>query len=152
MNEFSEFRKAMPGMLRHEGIWEGLYTHIDDETKIIDKHRARVVCEFPTDGPYVYIQHNHFVWDDGREYKVQLPGVFRDGRLWWDTETFHGSAWETSDGLVLLNLESNDDPGANFFEMIALGDTGKHRSRTWHWFKDGKLFKRTLCDEKLVDR
>ncbi len=152
MNDAAEFRKAMPSMLRHEGIWEGVYTHVDEKATIIDQHRARVVCEFPTDGPFVYIQHNHFIWGDGREHKVQLPGVFRDGRLWWDTETFHGSAWETSDGLVLLNLDRKDEPGASFFEMIALGDTGKHRARTWHWFKDGKLFKRTLCDETLIGR
>ena len=82
---------------------------------------------------------------------MELPGVYREGRLWWDTETFHGSAWETHDGMILLNLERKDDPGARFFEIIVMGETGKHRARTWHWFKDGKLFKRTLCDEWRVD-
>ena len=70
--------------------------------------------------------------------------------MWWDTETFHGSAWETHDGLVLLNLDRKDDPGARFFEIIMMGDTGEHRARTWHWFKDGQLYKRTLCNESRV--
>lgn len=150
MTQFEKFHEAMPGMRLHEGVWEGVYTHIDSDAAVIDKHKVRIRCEFPTTGEFVYIQHNHFIWDDGREYKATLPGVFKGDRLWWDLETFKGSAWETKDGLILLNLDRKDDPGANFFELIAMGSTGKHRSRTWHWFKDGKLFKRTLCDEWKV--
>jgi len=151
MNDIENFRKDMPAMLDHEGMWEGVYTHINREAEVIDKHEVRVTCEFPTQGEYVYIQHNHFIWDDGRDYKVSLPGIYKDGRLWWDTDTFHGSAWQTKDNLIVLNLDRKDDPGANFFEMIAMGDSKRHRSRTWHWFKDGQLFKRTLCDEWKVD-
>jgi len=150
MTQFKAFHKAMPGMRPHEGTWEGVYTHIDSDAAVIDKHKVRIRCEFPTSGEFVYIQHNHFMWDDGREFKATLPGTFEGDRLWWDLETFKGSAWETKDGLILLNLDRKDDPGANFFELIAMGSTGKHRSRTWHWFKDGKLFKRTLCDEWKV--
>lgn len=150
MTQFDKFHAAMPGMRLHEGTWEGVYTHIDSDAAIIDKHKVRIRCEFPTSGEFVYIQHNHFMWEDGREFKATLPGTFKDDRLWWDLDTFKGSAWETKDGLILLNLDRKDDPGANFFELIAMGSTGRHRSRTWHWFKDGKLFKRTLCDEWKV--
>ena len=141
----------MPAMLKHEGVWEGQYTHIDTDANVLDTHTARVTCEFPNSGLYVYIQHNHFFWEDGREHTATLPGIFKDGRLWWDTDTFTGSAWETHDGLILLNLDRKDDPGARFYEIIAMGDTGLHRARTWHWFKNGKLFKRTLCDERRID-
>lgn len=146
----TEFKQVMPVMLSHQGVWEGIYTHLNDRTEIIDQHSARVTCEFPDDGPFVYIQHNHFTWSDGRELKATLPGVYKDHRLWWDTDTFHGSAWQTKDDLILLNLERKDEPGAHFIEIIAMGDTGEHRSRTWHWFKDGRLYKRTLCDEKRI--
>ncbi len=150
MDTVKEFRKDMPAMLDHEGIWEGVYTHINRDADIIDKHKVRIRCEFPNEGPFPYIQHNHFMWDDGREFKMQLPGTYKNGRLWWDLETFSGSAWQTKDDLILLNLDRKDDPGANFFEIIAMGQTKQHRSRTWHWFKDGQLFKRTLCDEWKV--
>ncbi|MFC7293050.1 hypothetical protein [Hirschia litorea] len=150
MSIFDDFHKAMPTMAKHAGIWEGIYTHIDVDANVIDRHKTRVVCEFPTEGEHVYIQHNHFMWEDGREYKARLPGVYRDGRLWWDLDTFHGSSWETDEGLIMLDLDRKDDPGANFYEIIALGKTGQHRARTWHWFKDGKLFKRTLCDETKI--
>ncbi|TRW15334.1 hypothetical protein FMM06_14810 [Glacieibacterium frigidum] len=142
----------MPSMARHEGVWEGIYRHVDLDGVLLDTHRVTVRCELPDDGPYPYIQHNHFVWEDGREHRATLPGILRDGRLWWDVETFHGYSWETLDGILMLNLTRKDEAGANFFEMITLGSTGEHRSRTWQWFRDGKLYKRTLCDERLVSR
>lgn len=142
--------EAMPTMRRHEGVWEGIYRHLDAEGVPIDTHRVRIACEFPDDGDFAYIQHNHFMWDDGRDFRATLPGVLRDGRLWWDLPTFAGYAWETLDGILLLNLTRKDEPGANFFEMITMGATGEHRSRTWQWFKDGRLYKRTLCDEWRV--
>jgi len=150
MTQFEDFHNAMPAMRGHEGSWEGVYTHIDTQAKIIDKHKVCIRCEFPKDGPYAYIQHNHFIWEDGREYRVQLPGIYKNERLWWDTDTFRGSAWQTKDNLILLNLDRKDEPGTRFFEIIAMGETGQHRARTWQWFKEGKIFKRTLCDEWKV--
>ena len=150
MNNAAAISELMPGMVKHAGLWEGVYTHLDADGAEIDRHRAVVRCEFPDDGPYAYIQHNHFTWDDGREARVELPGVLRGDKLWWDTETFKGCAWETNFGLILLNLERKDEPGARFYEIIALGEGGAHRARTWQWFRDGQLYKRTLCDEKRV--
>ena len=142
--------QAMPTMWRHKGTWQGIYRHVDAEGELIDHHRVSIRCEFPDDGPYAYIQHNHFQWDDGREHRAVLPGVLRDRRLWWNVDTFHGYSWETDDGILLLNLTRKDEPGANFFEMITLGSTGEHRARTWQWFREGKLYRRTLCDEYRV--
>jgi len=150
MDTAEKFHNAMPAMKKHAGEWEGIYTHLNRAAEIIDQHKVSIRCEFPTTGEYVYIQHNHFMWDDGRVFEMQLPGVFRDNRLWWDTPTFQGSAWQTLDDIILLNLTRKDDPGAMFFEMINMGVNGDHRSRTWQWFKDGQLFKRTLCDEWRV--
>ena len=144
------FRDAMPRMLDHAGTWIGTYTHLDAEARIIDRHASRVVCEFPETGPHPYIQHNTFTWDDGREVTATLPGTFRDGRLWWDTETFSGSAWESHDGFILLNLDRKDEPGTRFHEIILMGEGGRHRTRTWHWLKDGRLIRRTLCEEARV--
>jgi hypothetical protein len=145
-----ELARLMPSLARHAGTWEGRYRHLDAEGRLIDSHQARVVCEFPAHGQHVYIQHNHFIWDDGREVRATLPGILRGDRLFWDTPTFSGHSWESHDGIILLNLDRKDEPGANFFEMITIGKTGEHRARTWHWFRDGRLFKRTLCDERRI--
>jgi len=141
---------VMPHMLKHAGVWRGTYRHVDANGDHLETHQAQVECVFPSAGAYAYIQKNLFTWDDGREYRARLEGVLRDGKLWWDNDNFSGCGWETDFGLILLNLDRKDDPGANFYEMICMGDDGKHRARTWHWFKDGRLFKRTLCDEVKV--
>ena len=144
-------RERFPAMLRHEGTWEGTYTHLAADGAVLDRHASRVDCRFPDDGPYGYVQHNRFTWRDGREQEMVLNGTIRGDRMFWDTETFAGYAWETRDDLILLNLARKDEPGAHFIEVIALGETGRYRSRTWHWFRDGRLYKRTLCDEARAD-
>lgn len=140
----------MPAMVRHEGVWAGVYRHIDPEGELLDRHDARIVCEFPGSGDAAYIQHNLFSWDDGREQRACLPAVYRDGKLWWDMSTFHGYAWETEDDVLMLNLTRRDEPGAHFVEIIVMGEHGDRRSRTWHWFKNGALYKRTFCEERRV--
>ena len=140
---------AMPSLLRHSGVWRGTYTHQDVGGTILDRHKSKVTCEFPESGPYAYIQSNIFTWEDGRTEAYKLFGVLRGDKLWWDAPKFHGCAWQTHEGLILLHLTRRDEPGANLFEIIALGESGTHRARTWHWFRDGRPYKRTLCDEML---
>jgi hypothetical protein len=144
--------KQFPATRAHEGVWEGVYTHINAAAEIEDRHATRVICEFPSEGEVVYRQHILFTWEDGRVRSDVFEGVERDGALWYDTPTFRGRSWETDDGLILLNLQRKDEPGAHFFEIIAMGATGEHRARTWHWFRNGKLYRRTLCDEVRVSR
>ena len=141
---------AMPAMLKHKGVWSGIYTHLDANGALLDQHRARVECEFPEVGPFHYVQRNLFTWSDGREHRAELPGELRNGKLWWDTETFSGCAWETDHDVILLKLDRKDEPDAYFLETIVMGDTGMHRARVWQWFKADRLFQRTLVDEHFV--
>jgi hypothetical protein len=145
------FAKLMPAMMAHEGVWEGIYRHVNLDGSLYDEHQARVTCEFPDSGPNPYIQHNLFTWSDGRTQTTTLPATYREGALWWDVTTFHGKAWETESGLILLELWRKDLPGAWFWEIICLAKGGQSRARTWHWFDaNGQLFRRTLCDERRV--
>ena len=140
-----------PATRAHAGVWEGTYTHIDRDAQIEDQHASRVICSFPDDGSDVfYRQEIQFTWPDGRVRHDVFEGIPKEGALWYDTPTFWGKSWETDDGLILLNLERKDEPGARFFEIIAMGEGGRHRARTWHWFRDGALYRRTLCDENRV--
>lgn len=140
----------MPAMLAHAGTWAGRYTHLGADASVVDEHHSRVVCDFPDGGPYPYIQHNTFTWPDGQEQRATLRGTFRDGRLWWDEPTFHGSAWQTLDGLVMLHLDRRDMPGVTFWEVI-LPPVNGLRSRTWHYVNaQGALIRRTLCEERRV--
>lgn len=144
--------REMPALFAHEGIWDGTYRHVDADGTLIDQHRMRTRCEFPASGEYAYVQHNHLIWPDGREQRLSFGGVFRDGKLWWDTDRFHGAGWETLDNVLMLTLHRKDEPGVRFTEMIQIADDGESRARTWQWFRDGTPFKRTLCDERRVSR
>lgn len=142
-----DFAMAMPNILSHEGKWEGVYRHVDSDGALLDQHQMWTWCEFPDDGPYAYIQHNKLRWDDGRSADYEFGGVYRDGRLYWDTDRFHGYGWETEEGVVMLRLERLDVPCSHYVEMINMALDGRTRARTWQWFKDGRPWKRTLCDE-----
>lgn len=144
--------REMPALFAHEGLWDGTYRHVDADGTLIDQHRMRTRCEFPDSGDFAYIQHNHLIWPDGREQRLSFGGVFRDGKLWWDTDRFHGAGWETLDNVLMLTLHRKDEPGVRFTEMIQISDDGESRARTWQWFRDGTPFKRTLCDERRVSR
>ncbi|CAM3812868.1 hypothetical protein [Rheinheimera salexigens] len=143
-------QQLMPEILQHKGVWRGTYRHIDIEGNIIDEHNSQVECIFPESGPVVYTQRNKFSWPCGRIYEVEFDGVIREQKIFWDTPTFSGFGWQASPHIFLLELERKDEPGAWFYESIVMGDSGTNRARTWHWFKNGKCFKRTLCDENLV--
>ena len=53
---------------------------------------------------------------------LALMAIDRGDHLWFDTPTFIGKSWETADGVVLLNLQRKDEPGAHFVEVIIMGD------------------------------
>ena len=142
-----EFAQAMPTMLRHAGKWEGEYRVVNRDGTLADFYHMSTFCEFPTEGPYAYVQHNVMRWDDGRTAERSFGGVYRDGMLWWDTDRLFGKGWETHGGIVMLNLIHRSEPGVRFSEMIELSEDGQTRARTWQWFRDGVPYMRTLCDE-----
>lgn len=143
-------KELMPAIFDHEGVWDGVYQYIDLEGQLLDQHLSRVECVFPDEGDVVYIQKNQFTWEDGRTHQVEFGGVLIENRIYWDTETFSGFGWQASPGIFLLELDRKDVQGASFSEAIVMGNTRKDRARTWHWFKDGKCYQRTLCNERLV--
>lgn len=148
----AKLQEALPALFAHEGIWDGTYRHMDCDGNVLETHRMRTRCEFPDEGEFAYIQHNHLIFPDGREQRLSFGGVFRDGLLHWDTDRFHGTGWETRDDVLMLTLHRKDEPGVRFTEMIQISDDGNTRARTWQWFRDGTPFRRTLCDEARVTR
>jgi hypothetical protein len=143
-------REAMPLLARHEGEWKGTYTHVDAQGNIIDQHASYLTCRFSPDFPDGYHQTNHYTWADGREEIIQFPATYHDGKIWFDTERIKGYAWEVDDKTILLTWVYNTDPDNYLYEMIQLSPDGNHRARTWHWFNNGELFKRTLIKEERV--
>ena len=59
---------------------------------------------------------------------------------------------DTYNRTTMLNWTRHGEPGVYLYEMIQVSDDRKSRSRVWQWFKDGRLFQRTLIDENFVTR
>lgn len=146
----SDIREGMPVLTRHEGDWIGTYTLVDIEGKILDKHKSHLTCQFPADGDYSYYQINRYEWADGKKEEHKFPGTYRDKKLWFDTERIEGKAWEVDDLTIILWFSYKTIPNAYLYEMIQISPCNNYRSRTWHWFKDDRLFQRTLIQEERM--
>ena len=144
-------KEEMPLLARHEGEWEGAYTYVDAEGKVLDRHRSNLSCRFPRDrGEIAYHQTNRYRWDDGREEVHEFPATYADGRIHFDTERIRGRAWEVDDNTIVLTWTYKGQEHLHLYEMIQLSKEGNDRARTWHWFRDDRLFQRTLIDERRV--
>ena len=141
-------RDEMPLLARHEGIWEGTYRFVDPLGNTIDEHASRLQCTFPDSGDY--FQVNEYTWSDGRTERLEFPAAYRDKAIHFDTDRMRGHAWEIDDNCIVLTWIYKADPEVSLYELIHLDASGKHRTRTWHWFKSGVCFQRTLIDERKV--
>ena len=150
MGQRDKLEDRMPALLLHEGVWEGTYRIVSRDGELIDAYASRIECIFPDDGPWVYVQKNRYRWPDGRVFETEFGGELHGDRIWWDTDRFSGYGWTTCDDIVMLTLDRKDNPGESFSEMITLAPNRDYRARTWQWFRDGKPFQRTLCDERRV--
>ena len=146
----SNIRDEMPVLVRHEGDWAGTYTVIDNDGNIIDKHESHITCQFPEDAPYPYFQTNRYKWSEEKVQEYQFPGAYRNKKLWFDTERINGYAWEADDSIVILYFSYKDIPDAYIYEMIHISPCNNHRARTWHWFKNHEIYRRTLIKEDRV--
>ncbi|MGB3753333.1 MAG: hypothetical protein WA954_05470 [Parerythrobacter sp.] len=151
MTNRAELKAAMPAMLLHEGWWNGWYRDVDNDGHLLDERRVKTHCEFPDSGEWHYVQHNWLSWDDGREEVYEFGGALTGDRLVWDTDRFSGACWQTGGNVLMLRLEREDVADAHYVEMITIAPDGQTRARTWQWYKDGKPWKRTLCDERRIE-
>lgn len=147
-------REGMPLLAKHDGEWEGVYTHVDHEGKIVDQHQSHLTCRFPEDGEYQYQQTNKYTWADGRTEEHSFPATYDGhGHLFFDTERMNGIIWGLDENVMFLTWKyKSADPALDqrLFEMIVLDDGGDQRSRTWQWLKNGFCYRRTLIQEVRV--
>ena len=144
----SKIKDEMPVLFRHEGDWVGIYTTVDNDGNVLDKNESHLTCEFPEDGEYPYFQTNRYTWADGKYQEYKFPGMYRDKKLWFNTERIDGHAWEADDSIIILYFSYKDIANAYIYEMIHISPDNNHRARTWHWFKDNEIYQRTLIKEE----
>ena len=148
----SIIKQNMPLLARHEGTWAGTYRFITPQLELLDEYTFRINVMFPDDGKggITYRQESFYTWPDGREqaliFEAQYTG---DGLVTWKGP-IAGRMWELDDRTIYLTFSFEEQPGVDVCEMIQLAPNNHDRARTWHWFKDGKLFQLTLVDENRV--
>lgn len=144
-------RQSMPLLARHEGVWEGWYRYYDANGEKIDEHKSRLLCRIRDDRDYH--QTNLYRWADGRKETREFPATVRADRLIFSTEI---DGWAAAVDLdenartMLLHWTRKNEPDLFLYEMIQISDDGLHRARVWHWFRNDRLFQRTLVDETRV--
>ncbi|WP_256839430.1 DUF3598 family protein [Ornithinimicrobium faecis] len=147
-------REGMPLLAKHDGEWEGVYTHVDPDGQIIDQHRSHLSCTFPEDGSADYYQVNSYTWDDGRTEQHSFPATYDGhGHLFFDTDRLKGIIWALDENAMYLTWRYKSvDPTVDqrLFEMIVLDDSGTQRSRTWQWLENGVCVRRTLIQETRI--
>ncbi len=152
----STFREQFALLARHEGVWDGTYRHYDAAGNKTDEHSSRLFCRFPDSGTAQYDQTNHYRWADGRTEIRGFPAVGAGDRIVFQSDLIDGWAGavqlDQNQRTMMLHWERKGEPGVYLYEMIQISDCGRWRSRVWHWFKDGRLFQRTLIDEERVTK
>lgn len=147
----SIIKAKMPLLARHEGTWAGTYRFITPHMEINDQYDFRINVKFPDDGKggITYRQESFYTWPDGRTHELIFEAQYKDGMVVWDGR-IAGKMWELDSRTIYLTFWFDDQPGVDVCEMIQLAPNNRDRGRTWHWFKDGKLFQLTLVDERRV--
>jgi hypothetical protein len=151
----SIIKAKLPLLARHEGTWAGTYRFITPQLEIRDQYDCCINVKFPDDGRggVTYRQESFYTWPDGRTHELVFEAEYADenGRALAKFDgRIAGKIWELDDRTVYLTFHFADQPGVDVCEMIQLAANNRDRARTWHWFKDGKLFQLTLVDERRV--
>jgi hypothetical protein len=153
----SEFKKNFPLLARHEGIWDGMYRYFDAAGHKTDEHSSRLVCRLHdtrTAAGFDYEQSNFYKWADGRTDIRPFPARTEGDRIVFVSDLIDGWAaavpLDEAKRTMMLHWVRKGEPGVYLYEMIQISDDGKYRSRVWHWFREGRLFQRTLIDEEKV--
>ncbi len=144
-------KEKIPLIARNEGVWEGYYRYYDANGDKIDEHKSRLICRFPT--AHDYHQTNHYFWADGKTDVRDFPSRVEQNKLVFFTRIDGWAAEVPLDEFkrtVMLHWTRKDEPGLYLYEMIQLSDCGNYRARVWQWFRDGRLWQRTLVDERRV--
>ncbi|MFN8535257.1 MAG: DUF3598 domain-containing protein [Dehalococcoidia bacterium] len=144
----SLIREMMPVLARHEGVWVGTYRHLDPDGVLEDQYEVRSICEFPEDGSCDFRLTSVNRWPDGRTQTLVNEARLSDGRLQWSNERLVGGMWEVDDLTVYTRFGYAGDQTLTVCEMIQISHDGHHRARTWHWFRDERLFRITLTQER----
>jgi hypothetical protein len=128
----------------HTGVWEGSYTRIASDGKVLWNHKSRLSLRL--DGNE-WRQSNLYTFPDGKVefHNFGLSRFTNDGIMTFDNSRIFGKSWETEDSIILW-WEYKEEPGTKLYEIINLLDSG-HRMRVWQHTRNGIFEGLTMIEE-----
>jgi len=134
---------------KHTGIWEGTYTRINAEGKMLDRWKSRLTIRMMENGQYHQV--NQYFWEDGFEECLDfgICNFNEKGELIFENPRLSGKAWETGRSVVLI-WEYKHRPGMTLFEQIDLIGDDDHRIRVWKWSENDDFHGITMIEERKV--
>lgn len=144
-------KNSMPVLARHEGVWDGYYRYYNNQGIKVDEHKSRLLCRLIDNKDYH--QTNLYRWEDGKSDFRDFPAEIINNRLIFNTDIDGWCAEVDLDEYkrtMFLYWKRKNEPNTYLYEMIQMSDDGLTRARTWQWFKNDRLFQRTLIDETRV--
>lgn len=148
--------KTMPLVASQAGVWEGEYVHLNQDHEVIDRHRSRLVCRLfdGPDGEARLAQTNIYDWADGTREIRYFDGVFRGDRVWIDNVNINGwtaaISLDETERTIMVGWTRAGEPDFRYYEMITVAEDGNAKNRTWHWYRKGRLFQRTIINEARI--
>jgi hypothetical protein len=149
---------TMPLVAAQAGVWQGEYVHLDGDHREIDRHSSKLICRLfdGADGAARLVQSNIYEWSDGSREIRYFDGTLRGDRIVISNENIDGwvapLAMDATERTIMVLWIRAGEPDFRFYEMITVSDDGLAKNRTWHWYRQGRLFQRTLINEHLVTR
>ncbi|RYY27035.1 MAG: DUF3598 domain-containing protein [Sphingomonadales bacterium] len=150
--------EKQPIVADQAGVWEGEYVHLDADHNIIDRHKSRLVCrlEDGPDGVAKLSQTNIYTWADNTQEIRYFDGTFQGDRVWIKNDLIDG--WtgaiemDATNRTIMVGWTRAHEPDFRYYEMITVAEDGNAKNRTWHWYRKGRLFQRTVINENRIAR
>ena len=128
----------------HTGVWEGTYTRLAPDGKIMWKHKS--VLSLRLDGNE-WRQSNLYTFPNGKIefHNFGLSHFDDNGVMTFDNPRIYGKSWE-SEGSIILWWEYKNEPGSKLYEIINTIEP-KHRMRVWQHSRNGVFEGLTMIEE-----
>ena len=150
--------QKQPLVADQAGVWEGEYVHLDADNQVIDRHKSKLVCrlEDGLDGEARLSQTNIYDWADHTREIRYFDGVFKGDRVWIKNDLIDGwtgaIAMDPTNRTIMVGWTRPHEPDFRYYEMITVAEDGDAKNRTWHWYRKGRLFQRTIINEVRTAR
>jgi hypothetical protein len=128
----------------HTGIWEGTYTRIAADGKVLWSHKSRLFLRLDGND---WRQSNLYTFPDGKVefHNFGLSHFTEEGTMTFDNSRIYGKSWESEDSIILW-WEYKEEPGSKLYEIINLLEPD-HRMRVWQHSRNGAFEGLTMIEE-----